>query len=168
MPIHREVNPQCINTALGDLTKNNWHLLQIEMQWWNRKTTWGDRFREHLHDVERNENDASKPVVRHFNLLNHSKQYMEVCGLSLNLGSSESRKTLQQKFSFQIGALNLMGINERFSFYWFIRGFSRYHVPNNSVAPLSAYKRTHNPQFLHSLWRVANAPNVSFLTLYGG
>ena len=29
--------------------------------------------------------------------------------------------------------------------------FSRHHIPTNSVAPLSAYKPTHNPQFLQSL-----------------
>ena len=73
-----------------------------------------DRFREHLRDVERNDKDASKPVARHFNLPNHSKQHMAVCGLSLHLGSSESRKTLEQKFIFQIGTLNPHGINERF------------------------------------------------------
>ena len=44
------------------------------------------------------------------------KQHMAVCGLSLHLGSSESRKTLEQKFIFQIGTLNPHGINERFSF----------------------------------------------------
>ena len=55
----------------------------------------GDRFREHLRDVERNDKDASKPVARHFNLRNHSKQHMAICGLSVHLGSSESRKTLQ-------------------------------------------------------------------------
>ena len=62
----------------------------------------GDRFREHLRDVERNDKDASKPVARHFNLPNHSKQHMAICGLSLHLGNSESRKTLEQKFIFQI------------------------------------------------------------------
>ena len=76
----------------------------------------GDRFRERLRDVERNDKDASKPVARHFNLPYHSKQHMAVCGLSLHLGSSESRKTLEQKFIFQIGTLNPHGINERFSF----------------------------------------------------
>ena len=75
----------------------------------------GDRFREHLRDVERNDKDASKPVARHFNLPNHSKQHMAVCGLSLHLCSSESRKTLEQKFIFQIGILNPHGFNERFS-----------------------------------------------------
>ena len=54
----------------------------------------GDRFREHL----------------------HSKQHMAISSLSLQLGSSESRKTLGQKFIFQIGALNSLSINEPFSF----------------------------------------------------
>ena len=76
----------------------------------------GDRFREHLRDVERNDKDAFKPVARHFNLSNHSKQHMVVYSLSLHLGSSESRKTLEQKFIFQIGTLNPHGINGRFSF----------------------------------------------------
>ena len=66
-----------------------------------------------LRDVERNDKDASKPVARHFNLPNHSKQHMAICGLSLHLGSSESRKTLEHKFIFQIGTLNPIGINER-------------------------------------------------------
>ena len=43
--------------------------------------------------------------------------------------------------------------------------FSRHHIPTNSVAPFSAYKPTHNPQFLQSLWRRANARNVSLFTL---
>ena len=36
----------------------------------------GDRFREHLCDVESNDKDALKPVARHFNLPNHSKQHI--------------------------------------------------------------------------------------------
>ena len=47
---------------------------------------------------------------------NHSKQHMAVCGISLPLGSSESRETLEQKFIFQIGTLNPHRINERFLF----------------------------------------------------
>ena len=66
----------------------------------------GDRFREHLRDVEWNDKDASKPVARHCILPNHSKKHMEICGLSLHLGSSERRKPLAQKFIFQIGTLN--------------------------------------------------------------
>ena len=76
----------------------------------------GDRFREHLRDVEKNDKDASKPVARHFNLPNLSKKHMAICGLSLHLGTTESRKNLEQKFIFQIGTLNPHGINERFSF----------------------------------------------------
>ena len=33
----------------------------------------GDRFREHLRDVEKDDKNASKPVARHFNLPSHSK-----------------------------------------------------------------------------------------------
>ena len=76
----------------------------------------GDRFREHLRDVTRNDKDASKPVAKHLNLLTYSIHHMAVSGLSLNLGSSESRKTPGQKFIFQISIINLHGIDERFSF----------------------------------------------------
>ena len=41
--------------------------------------------RQFLRDVERNDKDTSKPVARHFNLPNHSKQHMTVCGLSSHL-----------------------------------------------------------------------------------
>ena len=76
----------------------------------------GDRFREHLRDVERNDKDGSKPVARHFNLPNHSTQNMAICDLSMHQGNTESRKNLEQKFIFQLGSLNPHGINERFSF----------------------------------------------------
>ena len=58
----------------------------------------GDRFREPLRDVEKDDKNASKPVVRHFNLPNHSMQHMAVCGLSLHQGNTESRKPLEQFF----------------------------------------------------------------------
>ena len=76
----------------------------------------GDRFREHLRDVEKDDKDASKPVERHFNLPNHSKEHMSICGLSLHQGTTDSRKNLEQRFIFQIGTLYPHGINERFSF----------------------------------------------------
>ena len=44
------------------------------------------------------------------------KQHLAICGFSLHLGSTEGRKTLEQKFIFQIGTLNPHGIHERFSF----------------------------------------------------
>ena len=71
---------------------------------------------EHLRDVEKNDKDASKPVARHFNLPNHFKEHMSICGLSLHQGTTDSRKNLEQRFIFQIGTLNPHSINERFSF----------------------------------------------------
>jgi len=57
-------------------------------------------------------------------------------GLSLYYGSAESRKTLRQKFIFQIGTLNPHGINENFSSNYFILlFFLLYQAPTNSVAP---------------------------------
>lgn len=47
----------------------------------------GDRFREHLRELDRNEKEASKLVSRLSNLPNHSKQRMAVCGLTLYLVS---------------------------------------------------------------------------------
>ena len=40
--------------------------------------------------------------------------------------------------------------------------FSRQHIPTNSTTPFSGYKPTHYPELLQSLWRRANARNVSF------
>ena len=87
-------------TAQSTLIWNQWSSnKQLKASW------------EAVHDVERNEKDASKQVAIHFNLPYHSKYHMAVCGLSLNLGSSESHKTLEQIFIFQISTLNLQGIN---------------------------------------------------------
>ena len=107
--------------------------------------------------MERNDKDTSKPVARYFNLPNHSKQHMAVCSLSLHLGSLESRKTLEQKFIFQIGTLNPHDINKYFSFHQFIPVFSSPYS-HQRVAPLSAYKPSHNPQFLQSLKKSAFSP----------
>ena len=64
---------------------------------------------------------------------------MAVCGLSLNEGSTESRKTPEQKFIFQIGTLNPHSINKRFSFMTInlFCCYSLYQAPTNrqSVAP---------------------------------
>jgi len=51
--------------------------------------------------------------------MSHSKQHMVICDLSLHLGSSESRKTLEQKYIFQIGTLDPIGINEPYLFMFF-------------------------------------------------
>ena len=74
----------------------------------------GDRFREHLCDVEKDAKTHLNRSTDTVNLLNHSKQHKAVCGLYQ--GSTESRKTQQHKFIFQVGILNPQGINERFLF----------------------------------------------------
>ena len=76
----------------------------------------GRRLREQFRDVKRKYKEASEKVARHFQLTNHYRQDMAVCGLSLHLSISESHKTLEQKLIFQIGTLDTHGINERFSF----------------------------------------------------
>ena len=45
-----------------------------------------------------------------------SEQHVAVCGLSPHQGSSESCKTIEHKFIFQIGTHNPHDISERFSF----------------------------------------------------
>ena len=54
--------------------------------------------------------------IRGFLYPHHSKQHIAVCSLSLHLGNSERRKTLEQKFIFQIGTLSPHGISKGFSF----------------------------------------------------
>ena len=61
----------------------------------------GDRFREHLRDVERNDKDASKPVDRHFNLPNHSSYHKTICGLFLHQGNTKSRKIFYKNSFFK-------------------------------------------------------------------
>ena len=92
----------------------------------------GDRFREHLRDVEKDDKNASKPVARHVNLPNHSKQHVAVCSLSLHQGSTESRKTLEQENIFHViltVSTNAFHSTNLFCCFW------RYQAPINSVAP---------------------------------
>ena len=60
--------------------------------------------------------DVSKPVARDFNLPICLKEHLAVYSFSLHLVSSESCKTPEQKFVFQISTLNSHGIKEHFSF----------------------------------------------------
>ena len=105
--------------------------------------------RERLRDVERNDEDASKPVARHFILHNHSKEHIAVCGLSLHLGSSESRKHENKNLPSSLLIIPTVSTSAFHSTNSFL--FSHHHTPTNNVAPFSAYKPTHNAQFLQSL-----------------
>ena len=60
---------------------------------------------------------------------------MVVYGLSLHQGSTETRKTLEQKIIFQIRTLNPNDINERFSFNLLIQLFFTLPSTTNSLAP---------------------------------
>ena len=79
------------NTSCNNTLNVHWSAQQA----YNR--SWNVQYKIHL--------DANNTVI-----------HMTVCGLSLHQGNTESRKTLEQKFIFQIGTLNPDGINERFSF----------------------------------------------------
>ena len=108
----------------------------------------GGRFREHLRDVEKDDKDASKPVARHFNLLNHSKQHMAVCGLSLHQRSTERHKTLEQRFIFQISTLNISSRYQQMLFIQLIHSVVFHVARHQPIAKLhiSLYKphTTHN------------------------
>ena len=95
----------------------------------------GDQFREHLRDVEKDDQNASKLVARHFNLPNHSNQHMVVCGLFLYPGSTENRKTLEQKLFFKSVLLILTVLTNAFHSTNLFSCFSGYQAPTNSVAP---------------------------------
>ena len=95
----------------------------------------GDRFREHLRDLEKDEKNACKPVARHFNLPNHSMQHMAVCGLSLHQGNTESPQTLEKIFFFKSALLIFTVSTNAFHSTNLFCCFSRYQAPTNSGAP---------------------------------
>ena len=76
---------------------------------------------------------------------------MTVCGLSLHQGSTENRKTLEQKFIFQIGTLNPNSINERFSFNKFIQWLFTLPGTNEWLTlETSAFESLYGGQFILS------------------
>ena len=64
----------------------------------------GDQFQEVLCQLERNDKDASKPVTRHFNLPNHSKQHMAVCKLPHIWAVWKTTKLLDKNLSFKLAS----------------------------------------------------------------
>ena len=92
---------------------------------------------------------------------------MVVCGFSLHQGSTESRKTLEQKFIVQIGTLNPHGINAFHSTNLFCC-FSRYQAPTNSVPPSFCKKphTTHNSSIRSD--EGLTLEKSAFESLYGG
>ena len=131
----------------------------------------GDRFREHLRGFEKDDKDASKPVARHFNLPNHFKQHMAICGLSLHQGTTKSRKNLEQKlYSKSAHFIPTVLTNAVRSFIQLIHScFSRCHVTTNSVAPPPLYEphTTHNSS-IRSDEGVKRSKRQHLESLYGG
>ena len=73
-------------------------------------------------------------------------------------------KNLEQKLIFQLGTLlHKESMNASHSTNLFTTSCD--DIFTNGKAPLHSYINHNNPQFLYSLWRRANARNVSFLNL---
>ena len=124
----------------------------------------GDRFREHLCDVDKDNKNASKLVARHFNLPNHSKQHMVVCSLSLLKAVKLQNKNLFFKSAFLILTVSMNAFHSTNLFCC----FSRYQAPVNSVAPPSVYKphTTHNSSIRSD--EGLTLETSAFESLYGG
>ena len=85
---------------------HNLHSLQKVIHRWNSEITRPPIPKTTLWHRERSQK-ASKPVMRHCNLPNHSKPYMAVCTLSLHQGSTESGTTIEQNIFFKLALLIL-------------------------------------------------------------
>ena len=90
----------------------------------------------HLCDIERNEKDQPKPVVKHLNLSNKSEQHMVVCCLSINLANSESCQTLlQKKYLFESALKIHMASIDGFNSTNLFLCFPWYNVPTYCIPP---------------------------------
>ena len=58
------------------------YMQKVELRYW---WEYGDDSEKTFATWKGNDKDASKPVARHLNRPNHSKQHTAVCGLSLSL-----------------------------------------------------------------------------------
>ena len=79
------------------------------VHWQNRERT--RRLTPKTRDVEKDDKNSANLVARRFNLPNHSKQHMAVCGLSLHQISTESRKTLTRTIFFFKSALLFLTVS---------------------------------------------------------
>ena len=68
----------------------------------------GDRFREHLRDLEKDHQNASKPVAWHFNLTNHFKQIWQSAAFPFPKSTKEARKAANLFFkSALLGSVHM-------------------------------------------------------------
>ena len=98
----------------------------------------------------KNNTDVSKPVACHFNIPNHSHHNMTICGLSFHHGNTESPKSLEQKFIFQLGTLSHTELmNTSHSTNLFTNSCD--HISTNGKVPVCSHINHNTPQFLYSL-----------------
>ena len=85
-------------------------------------------------NVEKLNTDASKPVARHFNLPNHSRHNMTICGLSLHHGNTKSRKISNKNSFFNwVHSLHTELMNASHSTNLFTNSCD--HISTNGKAP---------------------------------
>ena len=78
---------------------------------------YSDIFAEQFRSVRNN--NADKPVARHFNSVNHSISNMNVCAV-LPISSCKRQK---KRLLLKIGTIHPHGLNERFYFIWSLSSF---------------------------------------------
>ena len=109
-----------------------------------------DCFREHLRDAEQNNTDASKPVVRHFNLPNHSHHNMTISGYPYTTRTQKAAKISNKNLFFNWAhSLHTELMNASHSTNLFTNSCN--HISTNGKAPLHSPVNHNNPQFLYSL-----------------
>ena len=130
----------------------------------NLHTTPEDRLRRSREMIggplSRESSRVSKQVASHFNFTNNFHHNMTICGLS----NTESRKKIKKNHFLTRHTLSTR--NQWTPLIPLI--YSQIHVTVFPPMPKLFHvliKTNNNPQFLCSLWRRANARNVSFPNL---
>ena len=109
----------------------------------------GDRFREHLHDVEMTVThpNQSPDILISLIILYSLMQFSAFSYIqAVRKAAKHLNKNLSSKSALLIPTVSTSAFHSTNLFL-----FSRHNIPFNSVAPFSAYKPTHNPQFLQPL-----------------
>ena len=129
---------------------HNLHLMQKVIHWWNRKTTrWpipGTPSQRRAHSNQSLDTQISLTIqssIRQFAAFSNIQAVRKATKLW--------NKSLPFKSTLLVPTVSSSTFHSTNLFL-----LSRHHIPTNSVAPFFAYKPTHIPQFLQSLWRRAN------------
>ena len=99
----------------------------------------GERFRENLREVERNDKDTFKPVARHFNLLIILNSIWQFPAFPQIQAVRKAGKLQNKNLSFKSASFIPTVSTSAFHSTNLIL-FSRYHILTNSVALFSTFK----------------------------